>query len=289
MTARYMTTSAAHELANRLTQHDWLVLEQVSNLRFVSGAQLTRLCFGLDDDSTVNARVARRALLRLTRLGVLVRLPRVVGGVRAGSAGYIYCLGLGGHRLAVMRGWQPERIRRRSLTPGTLFLRHTLLIAELHARLVDAERSGSFELLELTAEPSCWRQTNGDSSQRLKPDSYVRLATGEYEYSYFIEVDRGTEGSRAIDGQLGRYVAYHQSGTEQAERGVFPRVLWLSITAERGQTLQSCVERLPAADRELFEVAHFDRALSVMLDDAEYGNPPDPSLATHDTDDIMSN
>jgi hypothetical protein len=92
-----------------------------------------------------------------------------------------------------------------------------------------------------------------------------------------------------LTASLAATVAYHQAGAEQAERGVFPRVLWLSITAERGQTLQSCVERLPAADRELFEVAHFDRALSVMLDDAEQDGPPQPSLATHDTDDIMSN
>jgi hypothetical protein len=289
MTARYLTAAAAHQLADRLTDQDWLVLEQVSSLRFVSGAQLARLCFALSDNPTVNARAARRALLRLTRLGVLMRLPRLVGGVRAGSAGYVYCLGLGGHRLAVMRDWQPERIRRRSLTPGTLFLRHTLLIAELHASLVDAERSGSFELLELSAEPSCWRQTTGDSAQRLKPDSYVRLATGEYEYSYFIEVDRGTEGSRAIDGQLGRYLAYHQAGAEQAERGVFPRVLWLSTTAERGQTLQGCVERLPAVERALFQVAHFDGALSVMLDGEPHDGPPQPSLAAYDTDDIMSN
>jgi Replication-relaxation len=264
MSGRYLTASAARELADRLTEPDWLVVEQVSKLRFVSGGQLTRLCFGLTDDRAVNARAARRALLRLTRFGLLARLPRVVGGVRAGSAGYVYCLGLGGHRLAVTRGWQPERIRRRSAVPGTMFLHHSLLIAELHARLVEAERSGSFELLELTAEPSCWRSMDGLSAQRLKPDSYVRLATRDNEYSYFIEVDRGTEGAQTIVRQLGVYSTYYQAGTEQASREVFPRVLWLSTTAKRVQALQDCVERLPAVERQLFQVAPFDCAIAAM-------------------------
>jgi hypothetical protein len=268
MSGHYLTTAALRELAARLTERDLAVLQRVSDLRFVSGSQLTRLCFVDGADPRANARSARRALLRLTRLGVLARLPRPVGGVRAGSAGFVYHLGLAGQRLSVTQGWQPERRGRRSLTPGSLFLRHALAIAELHTRLIAADRSRRFELLELAAEPSCWRQYDGRGGQphRLKPDSYVRLGIGPYEDSYFIEVDRGTEGSQALERQLKLYVAYHASGREQAGRGVFPRVLWLAPTAERVQVIADGVRRLPADAQALFVVATFNRALDVMAD-----------------------
>lgn len=267
--SRYLTARAARSLAERLSDRDWLVIEQVTHLRFVSGDQLTQLCFADSADPTANARAARRALLRLTRLRVLERLPRPIGGVRAGSAGFVYRLGVGGHRLAGLRGWQPVRQRRRSLVPGTLFLRHALLVSELHTRLIASERSGRFELLSLAAEPASHRlYDDGLGGQRLilKPDSYVRLGIGPYEDSYFIEVDRGTEGSRALHAQLDRYVAYHQSGQEQRAHGVFPKVLWLTISASRAAVIAGSVATLPAEYQSLFTVAEFGQALAVMLE-----------------------
>jgi Replication-relaxation len=268
MTRRYLSAAAYREQISQLVERDLTVLKWVSDLRFVSGSQLTRLCFVDTDDPTVNARASRRALLRLTRLGLLDRLPRQVGGVRSGSGGFVYHLDLGGQRLAVERGWQPERRRRRSLTPGTLFVRHSLQVSELHTLLVESDRSRRFELLELTCEPSCWRSFDGRSGQRqtLKPDSFVRLASGVYEDSYFIEVDNGTEGSRALERQLRLYVAYFESGEEQAEHGVFPRTLWLTATDKRIEAIEDCVRRLPVRDGELFRVARFHNALTVLLD-----------------------
>jgi hypothetical protein len=268
MRGRYQTRSALRKLEAKLTRRDLAVLKYVSDLRFVSGAQLARLCFADSRDPAVNARAARRALLRLTRLGALTRLPRQVGGVRSGSAGFVYHLGLGGQRLAVERGWQPERRRRRSLIPGNLFLRHALAIAELHTRLVEHDRSRRFELLELAAEPACWRQLCGPGGQRvtLKPDSYVRLGIGEYEHSYFIEIDRGTEGSRALERQLQRYVAYYLSGAEQKRRGVFPLVLWLAPDDRRASVIADGVQRLAGDAQALFAVAKFDQAPRIMLE-----------------------
>lgn len=275
MSRRYLTAAAVQHVAAQLTERDRLLIQWVSNLRFVSGSQLTRLCFADSDDPTANARAARRALLRLTRLTVLARLPRPVGGVRAGSAGFVYHLGLGGQRLAVQQGWQPERRGRRSSAPGTLFVRHALQVAELHTRLVEADRARRLELLELTSEPSCWRSFDGPAGQRsmLKPDSYVRLGVGEYEDSYFIEVDRGTEGSRTLTRQLSLYVAYHQSGREQVTRGVFPRVLWLVPDERRVAVIADCVQRLPEPARELFRVVRFDQAIDRLIASGDSHSP----------------
>jgi Replication-relaxation len=275
MSQRYLTAARQRQLEAKLTQPDLAVLQRVSDLRFVSGLQLTRLCFSGSVDPAADARAARRALLRLTRLGALDRLPRQVGGVRSGSAGYVYRLGLLGQHLAIRYGWQPERRTRRSLVPGTLFLSHALQVAELHTRLVEADRSGSFELLELSAEPACWRSFGGlgPQRQRLKPDSYVRLGLEDFEDSYFIEVDRGTEGSQTIARQLTSYVAYFDSEQEQAEHGVFPRVLWLAPDERRVGIIEAEVGRLAAAHGELFQVTVFDRCLDVMV----------PTIATRST------
>lgn len=266
-----MTAQAVRALAERLSARDLAVIERVAALRFVRGDQLARLCFAEESDAATIARTARRGLLRLVRLGVLERLPRPVGGVRAGSAGFVYYLGLGGQRLATSHGWQPERQRRRSIVPGTLFVRHALQVAELHTRLTEADRSGRFELLELAAEPTCWRTFGGAGGQQaaLKPDSYVRLGVGAYEDSYFIEVDRGTEGSRALDRQLRLYAAYHASGVEQAEREVFPVTLWLTTTPKRVAAIEECTSRLPVAVQQLFRVALFTDALRALLDPAD--------------------
>jgi hypothetical protein len=270
MRSSYLTTRAWAERAQQLVERDLGVLRYVSELRFVTGAQLTRLCFTDAPDQGANARAARRALLRLVRLGALARLPRPVGGVRAGSVGFVYYLGPGGQRLAVERGWQPKRRRRRSMQPGTLFLRHVLDITELHVLLVEADRSRRIELLELASEPSCWRSYDGPHGLlTLKPDSYVRLGFGNFEDSYFLEIDRGTEGSRAIAAQLGRYLAYSGSGHEQMGRGVFPRVLWLASDDRRADVIAECVAALAESERGLFRVAVFNQALDAMVPPAD--------------------
>jgi hypothetical protein len=225
----------------------------------------------MEDGPASAPRIARRALQRLAELDVLERLPRVVGGVRAGSAGYVYRLGLAGQRVALDAGWFPDRRRRRARVPGTLFLDHALAVAELHVRLVEGGRAGGFELFELRAEPACWRSYDGIGAQRLilKPDSYLRIGVGEWEDSYFIEVDRGTEGSRAIARQLRAYTAYYRAGVEQAERGVFPKVLWLVPGERRAEAIRGCIGGLTAAERELFSVALRADALEVVGGAAE--------------------
>ncbi len=275
MSRRYLTAERYRELAAQLSERDLAVLRHLSELRFVSGSQLARLCFTDGPDRAANARAARRALLRLVRLGTLGRLERPVGGIRAGSAGFVYYLGLAGQRIAVARGWQPKRRVRRSLTPGTLFVRHALQVAELHTRLVEADRSRRLELLELAAEPSCWRSFDGLGGQRstLKPDSYVRLGLGAYEDSYFLEVDQDTEGSRALERQLQLYIAYHRSGREQAERQVFPRVLWLVSSQQRKAVLVDSLARLPAESWGLFQVARFDGAIDALLANSDDNSP----------------
>ena len=164
------------------------------------------------------------------------------------------------------RGWQPMRRRRRSLVPGTMFVAHSLQVAELHTLLREADRAKRIELLELVAEPACWRSYAGRRGQAalLKPDSFGRFGAGEFEDSYWFEVDMGTEGSAAIDRQLRRYLDYQDSGQIQAERGVFPRVLWTTPSPERAAMIGECIGQLPASKREPFVALPFAEVLNVL-------------------------
>lgn len=272
MSARRVSPALIRALQDDLTDHDLAVLKSVSALRFASGDQLTRMHFVTQPDVAAQARAARRALVRLTRLDCLSRLPRRVGGVRAGSAGFVYRLGLAGQHLAGELGWQPQRRKRRSHVPGTFFVSHALAVAEVHTLLIEADRLCRFELLELSAEPACHRSYGGIGAQgqaTLKPDSYARLGVGEFEDSYFVEVDMGSEGSQTLERKLKEYVAYQASGIEQDKRGVFPRVLWLAPDEQRAEAIEGCVERLPSVSRALFAVALQANALDAIRGTSE--------------------
>ncbi|MGH3427188.1 MAG: replication-relaxation family protein [Mycobacteriales bacterium] len=265
MSASYVTKALLAALAAKLSNQDYALIKSVSDLRFVTSSQLIRLHFA----SHPNTRAARRVLLRLTRLGVLERLPRVVGASRSGgSDAFIYRLAPAGQRLGMERGWQPSGRIRRAQVPGSLFIGHALQVAELHTLLVEAEYAGWIELLELAAEPGCWRSYGQRTT--LKPDSYVRLGIGDYEDSYMVEVDMGTEGSRALLRKLRQYTEYAATGREQAECGVFPKVLWLVPDARRAGVVEDCIARLPHSAQRLFATAPFTNAMQVITE-AENG------------------
>ena len=106
-------------------------------------------------------------------------------------------------------------------------------------------------LLEVQTEPDCWRpMANG----RLCPDMYVRTAIEDDEYSYFIEVDRGTTHLPAITRKLQQYQQYYNSGVEQKLRGVFPRVLWIAPDRRRAAALEMAISASPGYPAGLFVV-----------------------------------
>jgi hypothetical protein len=260
--------TAGFPLDERLSQRDLAVVAAVAELRYLTARQLERWHYP-GATPLARARAARRNLERLTRLGVLARLERRIGGVRAGSAGYVYALDLAGQRLAAAYGWLPAGRARRVRESGHGFIRHTLAVAEVHLRLIEADRGGRLELLERESEPRCWRSYvgMGGGGLTLKPDAYAVVGVGNDELSWFLEVDRGTESRATIERKLAAYVAYWRSGREVARREVHPRTLWLAPDARRIEQLVSAAGRLPAEAWELFQVAPFDDLLTALTDE----------------------
>jgi hypothetical protein len=255
-------------LATDLGEGERTAVEIVATLRLVSHAQLAALLGSthLQASAASTARAIRRTLARLTALGVLARLERRVGGMRAGSAGYVYYLGPVGQRL--MAYWEGRGLVRGRFRPepGGRYVRHRLAVSELYVQLALADRDGELDLLAFEAEPDCWRHSIDGlgGSVLLKPDAFVRVGIGAYEDRYFVEVDLGTESRSVIAAKVRAYLDYFHSGTEQAQHGVFPRVVLLTNTEARRTALVDVVSGLPAEHWALFTVATLDRALEVL-------------------------
>jgi hypothetical protein len=256
-------------LASDLGERERTAVELVAKLRLISHAQLASLLAPPIDSAASPlsaARSTRRILARLTALGVLARLDRRVGGLRAGSAGYVYYLGPVGQRLLAYwdgRGLVRGRFRPE---PGGRYVRHRLAVTELYVRLHAADRVGELDLLTFEAEPDCWRRylDGFGGSLVVKPDAFVRVGVGAYEDRCFVEVDLGTESRSVIATKLRAYVDYFQAGAEQAEHGVFPRVVLLTNSEARKAALVDVAGRLSAEHWSLFTIGTLDQALRIM-------------------------
>lgn len=261
MSRAYLTQAELVALGAELTEREAAVLKTVAELRLVSGGQLQRLHFPAD-----SVRHRRRVLASMVARRLLARLERTVGGRRPGSSEYLYVLGTVGQRLT-----RPDGPRgRHPGTPGPAFVAHALAVSELAVRLSEAERRSQVEVLEFTAEPACWRSFPGPGGgrQMLKPDAAARLALGQFEDSWFIEVDRDSESMTTIGRKLDVYRRYWASGIEQGRRGVFPRTLWLVPTERRYRELVDACARQPAEAWQLHQVTLYENFLPTVTEGA---------------------
>lgn len=232
-----------------LTERDWQIIAMLARVRVATSGQLEVLYF-----AGVTRRRAQQRLAVLVRRRVLARLPRVIGGVRAGSRGHVYALDAAGQRLADLgHGRRPRRPR----PVGRAHIDHALAVAEVYVRVVLAERSGELRLLRFAGEPGAWRSFHGAGGARvtLAPDAYLVTSVDGFEDHWFLEVDLGTESAATLSRKLAVYRGYWQSGTEQAARGIFPKVLWLVPDEPRVGVLAKVIARQPAEARSLFVVS----------------------------------
>jgi hypothetical protein len=244
----YLSRRGFERLREQLSERDLAVIRSVHEHRFLTARQIEALHF--DDHVTPEAaaRITRRVLARLTRDRLLARLHRRVGGVRAGSASYIYALGPVGRRL-VADG-------RRFTEPSSLFLDHTLAISDARTMLVRAHREGELQLVGIEVEPACWRRYTGPggASELVRPDLYTVTRHGDFEDCWFLEIDRGTESPSAIGRKCRAYDAYWRTGREEKAHGAFPLVVWVAPEGARAQRIETVISSARNLKRELFRV-----------------------------------
>ena len=179
---------------------------------------------------------------------VLCRLERRIGGVRAGSASYVYALGAA-RASAASRGRAPDATA--STSPRATSSTTPWQIAEL---VVDLQRLPRVKDASScsTSRPSrsCWRRfARGlDGPRVLKPDLAVALRLGEYEYHWFVEIDLATHSAAAVVRKCQLYHRYwadrHRAGAQRAlPQGAHPR----AERAPRRELLRARDRQRPAA------------------------------------------
>ncbi len=239
--------SGLHE---RLSDRDREVIHSVASHRFMTGKQIERFHFADHATAETGARVCRQVLARLIREGVLRRLHRRVGGVRAGSVSYVYVLAPAGRRLV------GEELTRQVREPSATFLKHTLAIVDAHLALREGASAGRFELVMVEVEGACWRRylASGGARETLRPDLFVISARGEFEYCWFLEIDLGTEYKPTLVRKCRAYEAYWRTGNEQQRSGTFPLVVWVVPTDARARAIERAISSARGLKQELFRV-----------------------------------
>ncbi len=249
-----------------LSVRDMDVLRSVAAHRYLTTRQVEGFFFTDHATALTGARVARRTLRRLAAINVVTHIERRVGGVRAGSASYVWTIGPVGDR--ILRA-EAGGTRTRQREPGRLFLDHCLAIADAHLDLVQAHGAAKLELVEVQCEPDCWRPFSGLGGARLvlQPDLYVVTgdpADSAFVNRWFVEIDRGTENPARLLAKCAHYQAYRRSGIEQQSGGAFPLVVWVMLDAHHAVLLKAAIERDANLAHELFRVTTATAFLDVV-------------------------
>lgn len=266
MTRRpYLTPDRLVEVAQSLGPDEHFILRQLATMRLATARQLQQLA-GVDGDAAI--RRFRRRLARMTEVRLLGRLERSIGGVRAGSAGFVYRLDLAGQRLVA-----PGSPGHRPWTPRPSWLAHALTVSQVYVELAVEP---VLKLLTFEAEPTCWRSfTAGYRTETLKPDAYLEMALGNEEVLVFLEVDQGTESSVTLGHKLDTYYRYWQSGGAEQTGGVMPLVLWAVPDNGRRRVVQQVIESRPVVIQAVHYVtlqSDVVSCLATLLSDSSTSN-----------------
>lgn len=220
-----ISASAVDVIRNRLSDRDRAILRSVDDHQFLTIRHIEALHFP-SIAADARSRIARRVLARLRELRVLDTLERRVGGIRSGSEGMVYHVGVAGDRLLDRTTRRGARLR---YDPSARFLAHRLAVADAHVALVIADRDRTLELIDSRVEPATWRSYVGIGAacRTLKPDLYAETATDDdFLHAWFIEIDLGTEHIPTLLAKCREYESYRQTGVEQDRHGSFPLVVW---------------------------------------------------------------
>lgn len=239
-------------VARGLTERERAILDDIDRFRFLTSKQVEVLHFSDLTTPAAATRICNRILKRLYSYRVIDHLERRVGGIRAGSASYVWMVGTVGERL--LRADAEVRVRRRE--PSLHFMRHCLAIADCVIALQRGAGADSYQLQSVT-EPSCWRRylARSGGMELLKPDLSAVTVQGEYEDFWFIEVDRGTESIPTLIKKCRQYLAYRQTGQEQDRHGVFPVVIWVLPDERRLERLREALSSARGLDASIFRLA----------------------------------
>lgn len=159
---------------------------------------------------------------------------------------HIYSIGSQGFRQLAFNGAipltkVPARLRTNELKP--LFLEHTLLITDIHMRLIIEGRNGTKRLVEWREGKELYESVSFfENGKKIRlpvcPDAFFQIEEDGVRRAYALEADRGTTTRRTFDNKIIAYWHFlEQSRQIRAYRVKWFRVLTVTLTEPRAEGL----------------------------------------------------
>lgn len=154
-------------------------------------------------------------------------------------------------------------------------LAHRMLVDSIHIRFLTAARAyPNYKLLTWVDQYSPWWAEMRDYGVTVQADGYgeyLMLLHFDSLFTFFLEVDRGTEGGKVIQQKIARYVEYAASGAYEQQFAARPfRVLFVTESERRMKTL---TDMASAQTDKTFWITSWERFKHAKLLDSYWLRP----------------
>jgi hypothetical protein len=231
----------------------------------------------IDHLAALSGRSVRALWGRLLKL----RERRYLASVARFMQKKVYAIGSKGVPVLVQQGYAPQdfanrRLRHHELTD--IGIRHSLFVADIHARMLLLTGTGPITLAHWQEDSALWDSVipgKDDSAIPVRPDAYFILKhaerpEGKNKFHVFLEADRSTMSHKRMATKIAGYVAYYeqQRHTEKYPSMKAFLVATVTQTRERAEELRKdlhpLIPRASWRDAYLF-IPFDDLALTTLL------------------------
>ena len=174
------------------------------------------------------------------------------------------------------REFADKRLRHHELTD--IGIRHSLVLADIHARLLLLTRVGAVKLTQWVEGPSLWDSVipgDGESPIPVRPDAYFVLThldrpEGKNKFHFFLEADRSTMAHTRMAAKIAAYLAYYEQGLYKRKYPGMPGFLATTVTETRSRAEELRKDLYPLIPHPAWRNAYLfipfeDLTLSALL------------------------
>jgi hypothetical protein len=247
----------------------------------------------IDHLSALSGRSVRALWGRLLKL----KERRYLSSVARFMQKQVYAIGTNGVPVLIEQGHVPQDIRDKRLRHHELTeigIRHSLFIADIHARLLIATRTGLITLAHWQEGSTLWDTApihEGEPSIPIRPDAYFVLRhserpEGKNKFHLFLEADRSTMSHQRMATKIAGYVAYYEQRRHARKYPGMHSFLVVTVTETRSRAtelrkdLHPLIPHASWRDAYLF-IAFEDLTLTALLPKALTSTPNPLLLKPH--------
>jgi hypothetical protein len=230
----------------------------------------------VDHLSSLSGRSIRALWNRLLKL----KKRRYLATVARFMQKQVYALGSQGVEVLIEQGYAPvdlldARLRHRELTD--FGIRHSLFVADIHARLMPLQRTAPIRLARWREGHALWDTAMtplGGAAIPVRPDAYfilkrAGLPEGKNTFHFFLEADRSTMSHARMAQKISGYLAYYTHGQHAKKYPGMNAFLVATVTEtrRRAEELRNDLYSLiPRGSRQAYLFIPFeDLTLAALL------------------------